>query len=1473
MRLLKRLWAGDSKAAMEFDDAVRKARELEPDLSVESVIAKLLGDRPTDTMQRLHYAAATRRVKGMWQSTRPRSRMNEAEAGLVAPVANLREAPRLVDVSFLENARNPRLADFLVLTTGDERRKLRPLSTYGRMEDDALSGYAIDDTTGDYYRFEVPTADVKDGDTVRVSVTKGTRLDPNRPLAVGDLVRYAGVDNELDTTGWTVKSVDGPSGMISISRAGAKTHHVLPDKVVRDDQIDFSDGPVESGLADQEVWFPSKFQSVSDSLGPDSELAKAIFALPEGATIQVGPDVYVKEQSDSYWPDNNLLRTPLFRMIEGKNMPYWAMENDKYASAARIEQSILALENVDSPDLLSDRDIARLVKQLQSGPAVRSKAEINALAELARNRRLEERNLPTSDVAELPLTTDIRPEGPDRTDVSESAARTNVDKLAQWIDTNPRFKELKQAMWESADESGSYSPETQAAFADAVREVAERAGIADMPEVEKLIRQNGASQDRVIDALSTDSANMPEVEFRQIDDELGLPRYEVIRNGIAVGTVQRVKTSWSKSAKGTNYNYATGDANNRWAFTVSGRPDKSARTVDYASRSKAAEELLAAVDSLPATSLKWDRDGSGLDADAYAMTSDGRELRVKMSGSGRNRLWTLTVDGETVKEVAAGPGSGRQRWQDWLAENYGTSASVLIPSAQSGNRTSARTTDALRIPGLGRMREWMKMSTYSDDDLQSMLANPETDLDMRRLVEGEVRRRELRDIPADLVYPVPEPREIAFAQLPQRRRDMDRQQAEVALSQIGVPTILAVSGGRRDLVDGKLVLPVSNGYEVQVALLPDDTYSVDRVFKRAGRESVKGRVEGVYAEQLSDTVWDASNFRSNDFGTVGRQTDLSYVPEVKLEGTRQINGVDWARGWDGDWTGLDSSGNDVGRVDDAGLVALQTNDREGIDRLLEDFTVDPVAIPPANEDVELGTYDSNGDSYLHLSYEPLDKKWMLNRQSMDPPESMSRSIDESSSSEIPGDANPDDVAQALADKAGWSITMPSTVQELEADVAPDLNSVPTPGAGMAADRAISPLFGLGRRRTERARKELLSQPGTVGIVPVTATRQEILDAEQPFLSSNYKIALLGGLHSPVGDLNILMARNSVDLNDPDTFGPLSDPAGVINTLSGYAIDRGNGRIFRFEKTGRVRPEDLQRPIEEVLFNATVTYGNDPNGDGNLNFAGTPIEAEMPWRVVNAATMQTGPGVKARGYAPAPLLPEYVDALPNPRMVSLALAPDEIAKVDELNTELRKLSPLRPSRSFDSTEIRNAAKASNVNNPNVTPEAIDAGTPVVEVVTGADPMNPRRQRVMAMPGVDLVDGTFVPAGQPSVNIQTSTQSWQIGRAGAAWRRSVGRKWAGDGVQVRTGKSDGLSGSNVVFDAPASALGGSDAVDMSQRTLNRMTGGELLSTIGSMSTDDLQAALDSGLLTSAALSAIRQELDLRSIEEQAADIMNR
>jgi hypothetical protein len=54
---------------------------------------------------------------------------------------------------------------------------------------------------------------------------------------------------------------------------------------------------------------------------------------------------------------------------------------------------------------------------------------------------------------------------------------------------------------------------------------------------------------------------------------------------------------------------------------------------------------------------------------------------------------------------------------------------------------------------------------------------------------------------------------------------------------------------------------------------------------------------------------------------------------------------------------------------------------------------------------------------------------------------------------------------------------------------------------------------------------------------------------------------------------------------------------------------------------------------------------------------------------------------------------------------------------------------------------------------------------------------------------------------------------------------------------------------------------------------MTGGELLSTIGSMSTDDLQAALDSGLLTSAALSAIRQELDLRSIEEQAADIMNR
>lgn len=83
--------------------------------------------------------------------------------------------------------------------------------------------------------------------------------------------------------------------------------------------------------------------------------------------------------------------------------------------------------------------------------------------------------------------------------------------------------------------------------------------------------------------------------------------------------------------------------------------------------------------------------------------------------------------------------------------------------------------------------------------------------------------------------------------------------AITALEQIDRTTVLAVSGGRIHYgVDGSLILPVRYGYAVRVTLTARDTYTVERIFTRSGRTTVKGVREDVYADQLSDAVYVAS---------------------------------------------------------------------------------------------------------------------------------------------------------------------------------------------------------------------------------------------------------------------------------------------------------------------------------------------------------------------------------------------------------------------------------------------------------------------------------------------------------------------------------------------------------------------------------------------------------------------------------------
>lgn len=96
---------------------------------------------------------------------------------------------------------------------------------------------------------------------------------------------------------------------------------------------------------------------------------------------------------------------------------------------------------------------------------------------------------------------------------------------------------------------------------------------------------------------------------------------------------------------------------------------------------------------------------------------------------------------------------------------------------------------------------------------------------------------------------------------------MNAEQATTLLDQIGRMNVLAISGGRANLTaEGALVLPVSNGYRVEVEYNEGaDDYTVRRVFKRGAKKWIKGELTGVYCDEVGERAYEASSFRSYDF--------------------------------------------------------------------------------------------------------------------------------------------------------------------------------------------------------------------------------------------------------------------------------------------------------------------------------------------------------------------------------------------------------------------------------------------------------------------------------------------------------------------------------------------------------------------------------------------------------------------------------
>ena len=89
--------------------------------------------------------------------------------------------------------------------------------------------------------------------------------------------------------------------------------------------------------------------------------------------------------------------------------------------------------------------------------------------------------------------------------------------------------------------------------------------------------------------------------------------------------------------------------------------------------------------------------------------------------------------------------------------------------------------------------------------------------------------------------------------------------AKTLIAQIGKMNILAISGGRVFARETGITLPVSARYHVTVDLAGNDTYTVRRVFVRAGQRYVKGERTNVYCDQVGETAYMASCYRSDEF--------------------------------------------------------------------------------------------------------------------------------------------------------------------------------------------------------------------------------------------------------------------------------------------------------------------------------------------------------------------------------------------------------------------------------------------------------------------------------------------------------------------------------------------------------------------------------------------------------------------------------
>ena len=87
------------------------------------------------------------------------------------------------------------------------------------------------------------------------------------------------------------------------------------------------------------------------------------------------------------------------------------------------------------------------------------------------------------------------------------------------------------------------------------------------------------------------------------------------------------------------------------------------------------------------------------------------------------------------------------------------------------------------------------------------------------------------------------------------------------VKQVGIFKIMAISGGRIAFRDTGISLKVGRGYFVEIDLMPNDTYTVKRVYQTKSKRIVKGVEDNIYCDQLGEVAYRASCFVNVSFGS------------------------------------------------------------------------------------------------------------------------------------------------------------------------------------------------------------------------------------------------------------------------------------------------------------------------------------------------------------------------------------------------------------------------------------------------------------------------------------------------------------------------------------------------------------------------------------------------------------------------------